>query len=174
MRATLTGKTLKLRPLAMADAPVISRYTSDPAVARMTSALPQPNPVVAVEGWLLINQARKPLKRDFIYGMEAEGELVGVIGAHKRENGAVELGYWVGRPFWGRSHASDAVRALAQEAKALGPLEARHYVDNPASGRVLKKAGFVYTGAIEKRFALARGASAPTRVMRYEAQLMAA
>jgi hypothetical protein len=60
MRTVIQTERLKLRPLALADAPVISRFTSDPAVARNTGAIPVPNPVVAVEGWILILRARAP------------------------------------------------------------------------------------------------------------------
>ena len=44
-------------------------------------------------------------------------------------------------------------------------LLAGHYADNPASGHVLVKAGFLYTGEVIPRFSLARGESAPTRMM---------
>jgi len=40
-----------------------------------------------------------------------------------------------------------------------------HFADNPASGRVLEKAGFLYTGEVQSRRSTARGAAAPTRMM---------
>jgi len=175
MRKTIEAERLKLRPLRCTDAAAISRFTSDPGVALMLGSVPLPNPIVAVEGWMMILKARAPLERDFVYVMEAFGDLVGVIGAHGRPHGGYELGYWVGRPFWNMGFATEAARAVAAEARAsLGALDASHYIDNPASGRVLQKAGFVYTGEVGQRFALARGAHAETRLMTLGAAAMAA
>lgn len=173
MRATIETPRLKLRPLALADAPAIARYSSDPAVARMTDAIPSPNPICAVEGWMLILAARAPLGLDHVYAIEMGRELAGVISASE-SGGDFSLGYWLGRPFWGQGLATEAARAVAVEARAYGPVVACHYTDNPASGRVLEKAGFVYTGAICPRFSLARGALVEARHMRLDAQRMAA
>lgn len=178
MRAEISTERLRLRPLQMADAAAISAYTSDPAVSRMTSRIPLPNPLVAVEGWLLTLFARQPLGLDHVRGIELEGEgLVGVIGAHGDlgwgAERAIEIGYWIGRPFWGRGYATEALRAFADEARTLGPLEAGHFVDNPASGRVLEKGGFAYTGEVSPLFSLARGEAVDTRRMRFEPALWA-
>jgi RimJ/RimL family protein N-acetyltransferase len=106
------------------------------------------------------------LGEEHVFAIEARGQgLIGVIGAHKKK-GAFEIGYWLGRPFWGRGLASEAVCAFTQEARSLGPLEAAHFVDNPASGRVLEKAGFAYTGEVDERFSLARGVKVLTRWMK--------
>lgn len=174
MRKTIEAQRLKLRPLRCTDAAAISRFTSDPGVARMLGSVPLPNPVVAVEGWMMILKARAHLESDYVYVMEAFGDLVGVIGAHARDGG-YELGYWVGRPFWNMGFGTEAARAVAAEARAsLGAIEASHYLDNPASGRVLEKAGFVYTGDVQPRFSLARGEHVDTRIMTLGAAALAA
>lgn len=148
---------LKLRRLCVADGARISQWTSDPAVARMTSRIPLPHPVVAAEGFVLITRAR----RDHVFAVDLRDEgLIGVIGAHPKANGVHELGYWFGRPFWGQGYASEAVSAFLSEADALGALEAGHFADNPASGRVLEKAGFAYTGEQTRQFSMARGHAA--------------
>lgn len=84
--------------------------------------------------------------------------LVGCIGLAEID-GEVELGYWFAREFWGRGFATEAVRAVLRLAKVLGHQElvAGHFIDNPASGRVLRKAGFAPTGRIRQRYSLARG-----------------
>jgi ribosomal-protein-alanine N-acetyltransferase len=82
----------------------------------------------------------------------AHGELVGAAGlrfelAHKRG----ELGYWIARAHWGRGIASEAVRALVEhafEALALERVFAHHFAWNPASGRVLEKAGLRREGLL--------------------------
>ena len=89
-----------------------------------------------------------------------------MIGANKKKSGRFEIGYWLGRPFWGDGLATEAARAFTEEARALGPLEACHFVDNPASGRVLEKVGFAYTGEVEEHFSLARGLKVLSRRMK--------
>ncbi len=175
MRRTIQTERLSLRPLSLADAPRVSVFTSDFDVARMTGAIPCPNPVVAVEGWLLILAARRPLGRDYVYGLDLQGEgLIGTISAIADGEGGYKIGYWLGRPYWGEGFATEAARAVAEEASLYGPLSATHYVDNPASGRVLEKAGFAYTGAQGRIFSVARGRSDPALYMRRAARRMAA
>ena len=69
-----------------------------------------------------------------------------------------EVGYWLTPDAWGRGYATEAARAVLDMAPALGIREvfARHYVDNPASGRVLRKLGFRDTGR-GRTFSRARG-----------------
>ncbi|MBI1186172.1 MAG: GNAT family N-acetyltransferase [Alphaproteobacteria bacterium] len=163
---------LVLRPLELTDAPRVSRFTSDPAVARNVGMIPLPHPRICAEGWILIMKARAPLARDFPYAVDLPGEgMIGCIGVHVREaeGPAHELGYWFGRPYWGEGFATEAARRLADAARPLGRVVAGHYLDNPASGRVLEKAGFVYSGGVEKRYSLARAAKVDTRMMALDA-----
>ena len=78
------------------------------------------------------------------------------------------MGYWIARPFWGRGFATEACAALIDIARALGlrQLEASHFIDNPASARVLDKLGFESTGLIAPRMSCARGEEVPARLMR--------
>lgn len=166
---------LKLRPIAMSDAPRIARFCDDPGVGRMLAQTPLPYLESAAEGWIMTLNARAPLERDFVFAVDALGEgLIGCVGAHKSEKGGdsgdVEIGYWFGRPYWGVGYGSEAVAAFVAQAKALGPLNAGHFVDNPASGRVLKKAGFAYTGETKRMFSMGRGESVDCLRMRYAAQ----
>lgn len=159
---------LRLRGFELRDAPRVARFCGDPGVGRNLAMTPLPYLECGAEGWIAIVRARAPAGRDFVFAVDLPGEgLIGAIGAHAREGGVYEVGYWFGRPYWGRGYASEALMALVAQARTLGPLEAGHFVDNPASGRVLEKAGFVYTGEIAPLFSMARGASAPCKRMRY-------
>lgn len=158
----IESKRLKLRRLCVADGARIAQFTNDPGVARMTARIPLPHPVVAAEGFVLIARARQ----DHVFAVDLRDEgLIGIVGAHPKGNGAFELGYWFGRPFWGQGYASEALAAFLSEAGELGALEAGHFVDNPASGRVLEKAGFSYTGEKVLQFSMARGHSAQSHRM---------
>jgi RimJ/RimL family protein N-acetyltransferase len=93
---------------------------------------------------------------------------VGECGLARRPSGAVELGYWIARDHWGRGIATEACRALVDIARTLRlrSLEASHFLDNPASGRVLAKLGFEPTGIVAPRLSRARGEQVPARLYR--------
>jgi RimJ/RimL family protein N-acetyltransferase len=156
----------------MSDAPRIARFCGDPGVGRNLAMTPLPYLETAAEGWIMTLKAREPLGRDLVYAVELTGEgLIGCIGAHAR--GALEgvqnfeVGYWFGRPYWGQGMATETLSGFLTEARNLGPLQAGHFVDNPASGRVLQKAGFTYTGETTDMFSLGRGERVACRRMRY-------
>ncbi|MEZ6024529.1 MAG: GNAT family N-acetyltransferase, partial [Hyphomonadaceae bacterium] len=143
-------KRLKLRELRITDASRVARFCGDPGVGRMLAMTPQPYLPVAAEGWIMIVRARAQAGNDYVFGVEMPGEgLIGVIGAHRKKGDAFEIGYWYGRPYWGHGFASEAGSAFVAQAHALGDLQSSHFVDNPASGRVLEKIGFAYTGETE-------------------------
>jgi RimJ/RimL family protein N-acetyltransferase len=78
------------------------------------------------------------------------------------------MGYWIACNFWGRGIATEACSALIEIAATLGlhSLEAGHFLDNPASGRVLEKLGFEPVGIVAPRMSCARGVEVPARMMR--------
>ncbi|MGA7409452.1 MAG: GNAT family protein [Bryobacteraceae bacterium] len=91
-----------------------------------------------------------------IYAIEVGGEAVGGIGIHPRvneERHTAEIGYWLGEPFWGRGIATAAVCSLSQRALKeldLYRLFANVFASNPASMRVLEKAGFQREGVLRR------------------------
>lgn len=92
--------------------------------------------------------------------------LIGSLGIFGGEEGP-ELGYWIARRFWGRGYATEAVRTVLPIARALehARLRAWAFADNPASARVLRKAGFAPTGQMRDRTSPARGkATAPAAI----------
>ncbi len=88
--------------------------------------------------------------------------LIGSAGL-ERQGDVVELGYWIAREHWGQGYATEAARAVLSQALALGHrrIVASHFVDNPASGRVLVKAGFRPTGELRRRYCPGRKADVP-------------
>jgi len=160
-------KRLRLRRVRMSDAPRIARFCNDPGVGRMLAMTPLPYLEAAAEGWIMISRAR-PAGSHYTFGVEIEGEgIIGCVGAHAQKDGGFEVGYWFGRPYWGQGYGTEAVGAFIAEAWRLGPLAAGHFVDNPASGRVLRKVGFDYTGETKRMFSMGRGESVDCKRMRY-------
>ena len=98
--------------------------------------------------------------------MAATAELIGCIGLDpvEQDDRTLEVGYWIARKAWGQGYATEAGRAVLDLARMMGcaRLHAGHYVDNPASGKVLNKLGFVRKPGIVMRHSLARGQAVPT------------
>jgi RimJ/RimL family protein N-acetyltransferase len=159
---------LLLRPAWREDAPALFRAVADEAIARNLSRLPWPYRLEDAEHWL--EQPQDPAWPSCLIFLrtQAAPELVGGIGVHRSEEGGPELGYWIARARWGHGIATEAGRAMAAAARdtlRLPRLGAGHFVDNPASGRVLEKLGFRPRGPIVPRRSLARGCDVPTRLM---------
>ena len=91
-------------------------------------------------------------------------EAIGVIGL-AQEAGEVALGYWLASHHWGRGYATEAGRAVLSLARTLGHrrITARHFLDNPASARVLAKLGFCPSGGVVAAQCLARDAMVPAQ-----------
>lgn len=90
---------------------------------------------------------------------EKDAPLIGLIGIDPTSDGGVEIGYWIGEEWQGRGFATEAGRAVLAITDALNieNVEAGHFLDNPASGRVLRKLGFVETGEIRPTQCAGRG-----------------
>ena len=159
---------LLLRPGFPEDAPALASAIADEAIVRNLAVVPWPYTLRDAEAFLAC--PRDPVLPSFLMLDLSEGapRLVGSCGLARRPSGAVELGYWIARPCWGRGFATEAGRALVEIARALRlpQLEASHFIDNPASARVLDKLGFESTGIIAPRMNCARGEEIPARLMR--------
>ena len=169
----LRTERLLLRPLRAADAPALHRLVNDWAVVRNLSALPFPYPRPLADEWIESTGQQMDGGTGYhlaIAGPEEGSELVGCVGLRLDMTPRVgNVGYWVGRRFWGHGVATEAVSRLARWALAnldLDRLEAHAAADNPASAAVLRRAGFREVGTGEEAF-LARGGR--HAVVRFEA-----
>ncbi|WP_338445212.1 GNAT family N-acetyltransferase [Pelagerythrobacter marensis] len=97
----------------------------------------------------------------FVVARADDSAMVGCVGIDPAGEVA-ELGYWIARPYWGRGYATEAGRAVLEIARMLGHrrIVASHFLDNPASGRVLRKLGFACTGSVRLRHSCGRGGEA--------------
>lgn len=161
---------LFLRPGFPEDAMALMGAIADESVVRNLATAPWPYSIRDAEAYLA--KPRDPVLPSLLIFERGNGvpQLVGACGLGRRPSGSVELGYWIAKPFWGRGLATEACTALIDMACALGllSLEGSHFVDNPASGRVLEKLGFAPLGIVAPRLSCARGIEAPARLMRLE------
>jgi RimJ/RimL family protein N-acetyltransferase len=159
---------LLLRPGFAEDAPALAAAIADQAIVRNLATAPWPYRMRDAEAFLA--SPRDPVLPSLLIfeRTAAAPQLVGSCGLGRRPSGSVELGYWIATPFWGRGFATEACAALVDIARTLGLacLEGSHFVDNPASARVLEKLGFEPLGIIAPRLSCARGAEVPARLMR--------
>ena len=143
----LRTERLLLRPFTAADAADVTRYLADVAVAQNTLTVPHPYPEGAADEFIAgLEPAWAQGKRaNWAVTRLLDGALVGGIGlqltrAHKR----TEVGYWIAKPEWGNKYATEALRcviAFAFEGLGMHRVEAHHFLENPASGRVMENVG---------------------------------
>lgn len=159
---------LLLRPGFAEDASALARAIDDSAIVRSLATAPWPYGLAEAEAYLAATHD-PGLPRMLIFERtDGAPRLVGACGLGRRSSGAVELGYWIARADWNRGFATEAGRAMVEIAATLklARLEAAHFVDNPASGRVLEKLGFTATGISAPRHSCARGEDVTSRLYR--------
>lgn len=154
----LVTQRLVLRAFTPEDAPAIQHYAGDWEVAQMLSRMPYPYQDGMALEWIARHSDMRAENREFPFAVTLEGKLIGCVGATLHADGKVEIGYWIGKPWWNCGYATEAARAAIGFAFghfAVDQLVAGHFADNHASGTVLTKLGFRYTGE-EQRWCEAR------------------
>ena len=152
---------LLLRPAWPEDWDVVLGGIADEGVVRNLARAPWPYKPEDAQAFVKLPV--DPMFPRFLISRKRDAELVGCIGIDMTE-GRVELGYWIARQHWGHGYATEAGNAMQEIALMLGHgrLVASHFLDNPASGRVLQKLGFKRTGKIVDRFSCGRDRKDPT------------
>ena len=155
-------KRLLLRRIETTDAPAFARACNDELIARNTGRIPHPYTLDDAISFVALIGDAFDKGEEYAFAVTENDRLVACCGVSIKP-AHVELGYWVGAQQRGRGVATEAVRAVAHFAfEKLGAaiLQAGHFTDNPASGRVLEKIGFRYTGERVMQFSLGRGCEA--------------
>ncbi|MEP6690586.1 MAG: GNAT family N-acetyltransferase [Gemmatimonadaceae bacterium] len=138
---------LALRPFAAEDAPMVQRLAGAREIADTTLHIPHPYPDGAAEAWIASHRLawESGNSASFAITDAASGALIGAVGLSiVAEHALAELGYWVAVPHWNRGYGTEAGRAviaLAFGELGLHRVQARHFLRNRASGRVMEKLG---------------------------------
>jgi RimJ/RimL family protein N-acetyltransferase len=150
---------LTLRPGWPEDAPELAQAIGHESVVRNLAMVPWPYPVEAAETFLA--HFDDPFEPKFLIFAHEGGvtRLVGGMAVGAYRDWPHELGYWLTPEAWGRGYASEAGRGVLQAARARGirHVTAGHFIDNPASARVLNKLGFRPTGRTAAIYSRGRG-----------------
>lgn len=154
---TLQAERLQLRPFVLADAPEVQRLAGAWDVAYTTQNIPHPYEDGMAEQWIGTHLESFETGRALTLAIERreDGALMGAIGltGFGGEHDHAELGYWIGKPYWGQGYATEAARAIVDygfDRLGLNRILARHLTRNPASGRVMQKIGMAYEGCMRQ------------------------
>ncbi len=136
----------RLRPFQSTDQAALQRLADDWDIARwLRDSFPHPYSAEDAAHW--VAYACGP-GQPWVYAIAVEGELVGCVGLTPGSDvfgRTAEIGYWIGRPFWGRGLAPLAVQALVAWTWANTPFERLHagvFAGNERSAKVLERCGF--------------------------------
>jgi RimJ/RimL family protein N-acetyltransferase len=139
-----------VRSLVAGDAESITKYANNRNIwINLRDRFPYPYTRADAEGFIAAAWAQRP-ETDF--AIASRSEAIGGIGFHPQADVhrlTAEIGYWLGEPFWGRGIATQALRELSDWIFANTPLVrlfAHVFAWNPASARVLEKAGYELEG----------------------------
>ncbi len=153
---TLETDRLLLRSFTLDDVDAVQKLASAKEVAANTLTIPHPYTAKDAEEWI------RPQREQFENGENAtfaitqksSGELIGAIGlVINQEHQFAELGYWIGKPFWNQGYCTEAALTIIHygfKSMGLHRIFARVFKRNPASGRVLEKAGMQYEGCLRE------------------------
>jgi ribosomal-protein-alanine N-acetyltransferase len=151
---TLETERLILRPFAIADGKRVQQLAGDRRVAEMTSNIPHPYPDGTAEIWIASHPMlwRNRKLAPFAVILRDTGELIGNVSLRLFAQGPrADLGYWIGVPYWNRGYATEAAREVLRfgfEDLDLQGIQATHFLNNPASERVMEKLGMRYAGVL--------------------------
>lgn len=155
MRPICTDR-LCIRKITRNDAKSIEHYASDYDVAKTTLNIPHPYPKGGGKEFVtaMLEQMKKGNHYTFAIDYLEKDQFIGLISLHvNKDFSHAELGYWIGKPFWGQGFGTEAVQAMLlfgfHELK-LHKIFARAFKENSASWRIMEKNGMIYEGTFKE------------------------
>ena len=144
----LETERLILRAPRLEDAKVLAALANDKRIAENTRRIPHPYKRSDADDFIsAVNVPGPDGEVAFLITLR-DGPVVGACGI-AMQDGAPDVGYWLGVKYWSKGYATEATRAVIDYAfTELGhdSLSAGARVTNPASRRILEKCGFQWTG----------------------------
>jgi [ribosomal protein S5]-alanine N-acetyltransferase len=157
-QSTLETTRLILRPLSLADAPLLQDVAGTREVADTMISIPHPYPDDEAQQYIRrqISEFEAGHSVAFVIEHKSEKAFCGVIEIRdiEREHSQAELSFWLAVEVWGQGYMSEALKPMLRfgfEDLDLNRLYAYHMVRNPGSGKVLQKSGFIQEGVLRQR-----------------------
>lgn len=154
----LETQRLSLRPLTFADASWIQKLASVRPLADTMISIPHPYPDGEAKRYISKQILEFEEGRSVTFALERKPEKLfsGIIEIRdiEREHSLAEVSFWLAVEAWGQGYMSEALKPVlcfGFEELSLNRLYAYHMARNPASGKVLKKNGFVQEGLLRQR-----------------------
>jgi len=154
---TLKTERLFIRSFTLDDASDVQQLAGDRIIADTTRIVPHPYVDGMAEEWIRSHYPPGPESDaiELAITLQTDRTLIGAISLVEinRQDSRAELGYWIGKPFWGKGYCTEAAAELlayAFETVGLNRVSARHLARNPASGRVLEKIGMRHEGCLRQ------------------------
>ncbi|QEG24645.1 GNAT family N-acetyltransferase [Mariniblastus fucicola] len=159
---TLRTSRLELRQFCPADEQRVALLANDEQLARNLRSFSYPYDVEDARNWISELSSEWDQGKSVVFGVclrpadSGPAKLVGAIGiVLDRQSNRGELGYWVGRDYWGQGIATEACLSMLDFAFSqlgLNKVTAECLVRNPASARVLEKVQMRQEGYFENHF----------------------
>ena len=156
----LETERLLLRPLRREDFAVMMAFMGDYDVAKNLSSAPHPYTLGDAESFFVRQNESHWRGEAHVFAVirKTDGAFLGKNGLHMKD-GVFEMGYWLGKPYWGQGFATEGAKRVAQFAfdeLKVEQIGAGWFEGNDLSGKVLTKLGFAPNGT-ELRDCRARG-----------------
>ncbi|MGN7756225.1 GNAT family N-acetyltransferase [Chryseobacterium sp. 22532] len=136
---------LILSQLKEEDLPFVTEYLQDKIFSDVTSNIPYPYTGEHAKFWMKMSRESFENNTGYTFAVRnKEGQILGAIGLHDRDDDKAELGYWMGKPFWNKGYITEAATALIDfgfNELQINKIYATYFLDNPASGRIMEKIG---------------------------------
>jgi RimJ/RimL family protein N-acetyltransferase len=146
---------LLLRPWRDTDAPRLAKLANHPEIAHMLASMPHPYSLSDAEDFLERMQDLPAKAAQFAITIkDTPDDLIGGIGyglttRQDKPRDEIDFGYWLGVAYWGKGYAGEAAHAVikhAFEVSSIDRIDTDYLTINPASGRILKRVGFLDRG----------------------------
>lgn len=139
----MPNMNLELRRFRLDDAAIVVQLVGDEEVSKWTSNIPFPYSEQDAIAWITSTASSSSRNT---YAVEMDGRLVACVSYWPHEPGGVEVGYWVGRAFWGKGICTNGLQLLLASDGFPAHMDvfAKVMAQNSGSQRVLEKCGFTF------------------------------